>query len=75
MKILDKSAETVVKELKAKVIALKKKSNYKSQLDKFRPQILLYRKKGATATELQLWLKEKRIAVALSTITRWLKKK
>ena len=47
---------------------------YKSRLDKYAYEILQLRKEGASAAEVQFWLKQQRICVVLSTVTRWLAK-
>ncbi len=47
----------------------------KSRLDKYTHQLLELYHAGATAAELQRWLRtNKRIKVAHSTVLRWLKK-
>lgn len=54
----------------------RKRSHYShSRLDRFNGQILALRAEGASASEIQLWLrKECRTKVVLSTVTRWLAK-
>jgi dTDP-4-amino-4,6-dideoxygalactose transaminase len=47
---------------------------YKSRLDKYRSEILAIRNHGASHTEIQMWLRERRIKVARSTVSRWLTK-
>lgn len=57
-------------------IAERRKAHWHpSRLDSHAFEILELRKNGATASEIQRWLrKKKRIVVALSTVTRWLDK-
>lgn len=57
--------------------AIQRKRSYypHSRLDRFNGEILALRAEGASASEVQLWLrKECRTKVALSTVTRWLAK-
>lgn len=52
-----------------------RKSRYrKSRLDRHTGELLQLHREGASAAELQRWLREKRIRVVLSTVTRWLAK-
>ncbi|ELQ9312400.1 hypothetical protein R3D73_005457 [Serratia marcescens] len=46
----------------------------KSRLDRYAGELVQLHREGASAAELQRWLREKRIRVVLSTITRWLAK-
>lgn len=64
-------------ELKAHSQAIRKRtySARKSRLDKYTHQLLALHQAGATAAELQRWLRrQKRVKVAHSTVLRWLKK-
>ena len=45
----------------------------RSRLDRFRPELLALRDCGATAAEIRLWLRDRRVKVAPSTVTRWLR--
>ncbi|EID5629741.1 hypothetical protein ABV825_005128, partial [Escherichia coli] len=51
-----------------------KKTYRKSRLDRYTGELLQLYRAGASAAELQRWLREKRIRVVLSTVTRWLAK-
>ncbi|EIZ7192468.1 hypothetical protein MOS72_004959 [Salmonella enterica] len=52
-----------------------RKTRYrKSRLDRHSGELLQLHREGASAAELQRWLREKRIRVVLSTVTRWLEK-
>jgi len=63
-----------VDQLKAHKRRIRKRVYRRSQLDKFRGELITLRREGATATELQRWLQQQRIRVALTTVTRWLEK-
>lgn len=43
-----------------------------SRLDRHAGELLQLRHAGASAAELQRWLRARRIKVVLSTVTRWL---
>jgi len=60
--------------IRAARAARKPKRFSRSRLDKFKFEILKLRKEGASLADIQFWLREKRIVVALSSISRWLKK-
>lgn len=60
--------------LKAKANLRIKKRYSISKLDKFKHQILTLREAGSTLAEIQIFLREKRIKAATSTISRWLAK-
>ncbi|GKW14024.1 MULTISPECIES: hypothetical protein [Pectobacterium] len=44
----------------------------KSRLDRYTGELCQLHQAGASAAELQRWLRAKRIRVVLSTVTRWL---
>ncbi|MBN3097752.1 hypothetical protein H4F38_08270 [Pectobacterium brasiliense] len=44
----------------------------KSRLDRYTGELRQLHQAGASASELQRWLRAKRIRVVLSTVTRWL---
>ncbi len=46
-----------------------------SRLDRYTGELLSLYQAGASAAELQRWLRARRIKVVLSTVTRWLEKK
>lgn len=55
--------------------ALRKRKRYStSKLDKYKHQILSLRAEHATLEQIQIFLNEKRIKCAVSTIKRWLDK-
>ncbi|MGM3159163.1 hypothetical protein ACS25C_00045 (plasmid) [Dickeya undicola] len=43
-----------------------------SRLDRYHGELIRLHQAGASAAELQRWLRAKRIRVVLSTVTRWL---
>uniref|UniRef100_UPI001D0E46A9 hypothetical protein n=1 Tax=Klebsiella pneumoniae TaxID=573 RepID=UPI001D0E46A9 len=45
-----------------------------SRLDRYTGELLSLYQAGASAAELQRWLRARRIKVVLSTVTRWLEK-
>lgn len=47
----------------------------RSRLDRFEDDLLTLHAAGARVVDLQRWLKEQRINVAHSTISRWLEKR
>ncbi|WP_335909200.1 hypothetical protein [Shewanella indica] len=52
-----------------------RKSRYaKSRLDRFKGELLLLHREGATTAQLQRWLRSNRIKVTWSTVHRWLAK-
>ncbi len=63
-----------VEALKAHKQRIRKRVYRRSQLDRYRGELLALRKEGASATDLQRWLRQQRIRVTLTTVTRWLEK-
>ena len=45
-----------------------------SKLTRYKSELLAMHKAGANAADLQRWLKQKRINVVHTTVSRWLKK-
>ncbi|MDU7186034.1 MAG: hypothetical protein E6294_08390, partial [Klebsiella sp.] len=69
-------AKMTVRQLQAET-RLRRKKPYrrnKSRLDRYRMEILALRQHGASAAEIQRWLRQKRVCVFLTTVTRWLEK-
>ena len=69
-------AKTTVMKLRQET-RLRRKRPYRrnqSRLDRFRAEILALKHHGASAAEIQRWLRQKRICVVLTTVTRWLEK-
>ena len=65
-------AEAEVERLQDRKRLTRKRVYRRSRLEKYRGELLAMRGAGASATQLQFWLAEKRIKVHLSTVTRWL---
>ncbi|ECJ2224807.1 hypothetical protein FNS94_23970 [Salmonella enterica] len=53
---------------------IRKRSYHRSRLDNHTGELSQLYSEGASAAELQRWLRKKRVRVALSTVTRWLKR-
>lgn len=71
MTIFDAKSE--VRRLKGITQLQKKKRYSRSKLDKYKAEIIALRSEGATQKEIQTWLKEKKLLVERTTISRWLK--
>jgi len=63
-----------VDQLKAHKRRIRKRVYRRSKLDKFKGELITLRREGASATDLQRWLRQQRIQVTLTTVTRWLEK-
>jgi len=63
-----------VEQINEKLKLRRKKKYATSKLDRFKPELIALRKEGVTLEGLQLWLREKRVRVGVSSISRWLKK-
>ncbi|EAN7946107.1 hypothetical protein EOG18_23725 [Salmonella enterica] len=72
MPSFDAGSELAV--LREQTRTIRKTRYRKSRLDRYTGELLLLSREGASAAELQRWLREKRIRVVLSTVTRWLEK-
>ena len=73
----DFDVQTELSTLKAHTKTIRKRSYSarKSRLDKYTHQLLALHQAGATAAELQRWLRaNKRVKVVHSTVLRWLEK-
>lgn len=69
-------AKTIVMTLREET-RLRRKRPYRrnqSRLDRYRVEILALKHHGASAVEIQRWLRQKRVCVVLTTVTRWLEK-
>lgn len=64
-----------VAQLKAHKKVIRKRVYRRSRLDQFHDELMALRNNGASATDLQRWLKQKNINVTLTTVTRWLSKR
>ncbi len=52
--------------------SIRKKIYRCSRLDRHASELLTLRRNGASAAELQRWLRARRVKVAHSTVARWL---
>lgn len=63
-----------LEEIKQSRKKIRRKRYTKSRLDKFKFELLKLHKSGASLGDLHFFLRKNRTKVALSTISRWLKK-
>ena len=73
---LDFDPVAEVSRLQAQTKAIRKRnySQRKSVLDNYHGEIIILLSHGATATEVHRWLRELKVKISLSTVTRWIKK-
>ena len=64
----------VMDELQKQTRIIRKRRFYTSQLDRYKGELLILHRSGASVAELKRWLRPKRINVSWSTVDRWLKK-
>lgn len=57
--------------LQTQTKSIRKTSYSSSRLDRYKAELLLLRKEGASIAELQRWLRSNRVKVAWSTVSRW----
>lgn len=50
----------------------RRKRYYRSRLDRYRTEVVVLRRAGATLAEISSWLRRRRCKVAASTISRYL---
>lgn len=67
--------KTEAADLKSQTKSIRKRTYFqrKSRLDKFKFELLELKNAGCKISELQRFLKSKRINVAHSTVSRWVK--
>lgn len=61
-----------VARLRDKKRIIRRKRWGRSRLDRYKPELIELRKRGASLAELALWLAERRVRVHRSTVQRWL---
>jgi len=72
---MDFDAASELEKIKQSRKEIRRTSRYaKSKLDNFKFELLKLHKSGASLGDLQFFLRKNRTKVALSTISRWLKK-
>ena len=72
--MIDFDPEAEVAQLKAQTQAIRQRRYRRSRLDRYTGELLQLHTSGATAAELQRWLRARRIKVTHSTVARWLQK-
>jgi hypothetical protein len=65
----DPKSELIKLQIQTK--SIRKTSYSPSRLDRYKTELLLLRKEGASIAELQRWLRSNRVKVAWSTVSRW----
>ena len=60
--------------LRRQTSEIRKKRYSRSRLDRYRCELLLLHRGGASVAELQRWLRARRISVVHSTVARWIDK-
>ena len=60
--------------LRRQTSEIRKKKFSRSRLDRYRAELLLLHRGGASVAELQRWLRAHRILVVHSTVARWIAK-
>lgn len=70
------NAQVVAEKLKEETRAIRRKAYFRriSKLDKFKSELILLHNQNLSLSELQRWLKSKKITCSKSTIQRYLKK-
>ena len=60
--------------LKTQTQVIRQRRYSRSRLDRYKGELLQLYRAGASAAELQRWLRRQRVKVAWSTVYRWLQK-
>ena len=60
--------------LRRQTSEIRKKRYSRSRLDRYRGELLLLHRGGASVAELQRWLRARRIRVVHSSVARWIDK-
>ena len=68
------NADTELEALRRQTSEIRKKRYSRSRLDRYRAELLLLHRGGASVAELQRWLRARRIRVAHTTVARWIDK-
>ena len=66
--------EQEVNKLKTQTRTIRKRTYSISKLDKYNDELKALHREGVTISELQRWLRAKRVKIAWSTIYRWIAK-
>ena len=66
--------DTELGALRRQTSEIRKKRYARSRLDRYRGELLLLHRGGASVAELRRWLRARRISVVHSTVARWIDK-
>ena len=68
------NADTELEVLRRQTGEIRRRRYTRSRLDRYRGELLLLHRGGASVAELQRWLRARRIRVVHSTVARWIDK-
>ena len=68
------NADTELEALRRQTGEIRRRRYTRSRLDRYRAELLLLHRGGASVAELQRWLRARRIRVVHSTVARWIDK-
>lgn len=68
------NADTELEALRRQTGEIRRRRYTRSRLDRYRGELLLLHRGGASVAELQRWLRARRISVVHSTVARWIDK-
>ncbi len=68
------NADTELEALRRQTGEIRRRRYTRSRLDRYRGELLLLHRGGASVAELQRWLRARRIRVVHSTVARWIDK-
>ena len=66
------NADTELEALRRQTGEIRRRRYTRSRLDRYRGELLLLHRGGASVAELQRWLRARRIRVVHSTVARWI---
>ena len=68
------NANTELEALRRQTGEIRRRRYTRSRLDRYRGELLLLHRGGASVAELQRWLRARRIRVVHTTVARWIDK-
>ena len=68
------NADTELEALRRQTGEIRRRRYTRSRLYRYRGELLLLHRGGASVAELQRWLRARRISVVHSTVARWIDK-
>lgn len=68
------NADTELEALRRQTGEIRRRRYTRSRLDRYRGELLLLHRGGASVAELQRWLRARRIRVVHTTVARWIDK-